>query len=131
MQSGSLITAQQALEQGKDVFAIPGSIHSPQSRGCHHLIKQGAKLVESAADILDEWGMGAQAGTAPLFSDGADEATPASVLSAMGFDPVSLDALMARTGESTAQLQAQLLALELEGRVARLPGGLFQRMAST
>lgn len=128
LQSGSLITAQQALEQGKDVFAIPGSIHSPQSRGCHHLIKQGAKLVESAADILDEWGMGPQVGTATLFPDSADEATPGSLLSAMGFDPVSLDALMARTGESTAQLQAQLLALELEGQVALLPGGLFQRI---
>ena len=130
LQSGSLITAQQALEQGKDVFAIPGSIHSPQSRGCHHLIKQGAKLVESAADILDEWGMGSQSLPATLFPDDTDAATPAGVLSAMGFDPVSLDALMARTGESTAQLQAQLLALELDGQVARLPGGLFQRMAS-
>lgn len=84
--------------------------------------------MESAADILDEWGMGPQVGTATLFPDSADEATPGSLLSAMGFDPVSLDALMARTGESTAQLQAQLLALELEGQVALLPGGLFQRI---
>lgn len=130
LQSGSLITARQAVEQGKEVFAIPGSIHSPQSRGCHALLKQGAKLVESAADILDEWGMGSQSLPATLFPDDTDAATPAGVLSAMGFDPVSLDALMARTGESTAQLQAQLLALELDGQVARLPGGLFQRMAS-
>ena len=123
LRSGSLITARLASECGREVFAIPGSIHSPQSRGCHALIKQGAKLVESAQDILDELH-----GTAspPAFS--AAEAPPASpLLEALGHDPVTLDALMARTGEAASTLSAQLLELELEGQVARLPGGLFQR----
>jgi DNA processing protein len=130
LQSGSLITARQAVEAGRDVFAIPGSIHSPQSRGCHALIKQGAKLVDAAEDILGElrWDRGA----AP-----ADEAAPPSpptqrdaLLDALGHDPVTLDALLARTGASAAELTARLLALELDGRLARLPGGLYQRRTS-
>ncbi len=126
LQSGSLITARLAVEQGKDVFAIPGSIHSAQSRGCHALIKQGAKLVESAQDVLEEWGW---AGAAPG-ETAADTAAPdGELLDALGFDPVGLDALLARTGLDTAHLQAQLMALELDGRVGRLPGGLFQRIA--
>jgi len=126
--SGSLITARLAAEQGKDVFAIPGSIHSPQSRGCHALIRQGAKLVETAQDVLEELAPGS-APVAPV----AEVPLPAGrghpLLEALGHDPVSLDALVARTGTSPAQLQAQLLELELAGQVARLPGGLFQRMA--
>ena len=120
------------MEQGKDVFAIPGSIHATQSRGCHALIKQGAKLVESAQDVLEEGGWEA----APRPTGPACLQTPAaapeqdSLLAALGFDPVSLEALLARTGLATAQLQAQLMALELQGQVARLPGGLYQRMAS-
>lgn len=123
LQSGSLITARQAVEQGKEVFAIPGSIHSPQSRGCHQLLKQGAKLVESAQDILEELRIAtAQPAEAP------PACTPdAPLLQVLGFDPVGLDALVARTGVEAATLQAQLLELELEGHVARLPGGLFQR----
>ncbi len=126
--SGSLITARQALEAGREVFAIPGSIHAPQSRGCHALIKQGAKLVDSADDILGEldWSR-----TPPSSAPAAD-ATPAqpladALLDALGHDPVTLDVLLARTGDSPAQLGARLLELELDGRVARLPGGLYQR----
>jgi DNA processing protein len=133
LKSGSLITARLAAEQGKDVFAIPGSIHSTQSRGCHALIKQGAKLVESASDILEELkiDMGWQSNATPQ-ADNAEKDGPAAdegaLLEALGFDPVGLDALQARTGLDTASLQAQLMALELDGEVARLPGGLFQRM---
>ena len=127
LQSGSLITAKQALEQGRDVFAIPGSIHSPQSKGCHALIKQGAKLVESAQDVLEElrWP------EAPVQSlQHPTETAPADqgLLAQMGHDPIGLDALQARCGLETADLQAQLLELELAGQVARLPGGAFQRL---
>ena len=131
LQSGSLITARLAAEQGRDVFAIPGSIHSAQSRGCHLLIKQGAKLVESANDILDEWSWPTPAGLRlhPSTESGSEDAET-SLLRALGFEPVSLDALLARTGLDTANLQAQLMQLELQGQVGRLPGGLFQRIAS-
>jgi DNA processing protein len=135
LQSGSLITARQAVEQGKDVFAIPGSIHSTQSRGCHALIKQGAKLVESAQDVLEELqlpGFSAGSSDAGAAEEGDGEAGGAGsvLLERLGFDPVSLDALVARTGMDTASLQAQLLELELDGLVSRLPGGLFQRMGA-
>lgn len=131
LKSGSLITARLAAEQGKEVFAIPGSIHSPQSRGCHALIKQGAKLVELAQDVLEEMRLptGGLAQEPALLPDDPDAAGPNdnALIAALGFDAVSLDALQARTGLDTARLQAQLLELELSGRVARLPGGLFQR----
>lgn len=138
LQSGSLITARLAAEQGKEVFAIPGSIHSPQSRGCHALIKQGAKLVEVAQDVLEELHFpsarsgGNSSGASQAIKDGDAEGcqTDGPLLAALGFDAVSLDALLARTGMETAQLQAQLLELELSGQVARLPGGLFQRLAA-
>ncbi|GAC1531713.1 MAG: DNA-processing protein DprA [Ramlibacter sp.] len=123
VQSGSLITARMAAEQGKDVFAIPGSIHSPQARGCHALLKQGAKLVRTAQDVLEELEPGTHARQHPR------TALPEQpLLTAMGFDAVGIDALVARTGASAAALQAGLLELQLEGRVARLPGGLFQRI---
>jgi DNA processing protein len=128
VKSGSLITARMALEQGKEVFAIPGSIHSPQSRGCHALIRQGAKLVESAQDVLEELQLPPATPATAAHQEPPDTDEP-SLLKTMGFDPVSLDALIARTGISTAGLQVQLLELELAGQVARLPGGLFQRMA--
>lgn len=134
LRSGSLITARLAAELGKEVFAIPGSIHAPQSRGCHALIRQGAKLVESAQDILEELRLGVP--PPDTNTAAAAEAKPArapgpnhALLLALGFDPVSLDALLARTGLPTASLQAQLMELELSGDVGRLPGGLFQRMA--
>ncbi len=126
VQSGSLITARLAAEAGREVFAIPGSIHSPQARGCHALIRQGAKLVESATDVLEE--LPPQGHAAPPAADIED--TPheqQALLEAMGFDPVSLDALMARCGWPAAELSAALLELELDGEVARLAGQLFQR----
>lgn len=125
LQSGSLITARLAAEQGKDVFAIPGSIHATQSRGCHALIRQGAKLVESAQDVLEEW-PGKALSVAPAPVDTGEDDHP--LLQAMGLDPVSLDALLERTGMDIAALQAGLMALELAGQVARLPGGLLQRL---
>ena len=148
LKSGSLITARLAAEQGKEVFAIPGSIHSPQSRGCHALIRQGAKLVESVSDVLEELlpssamnsiaEVANQSDPADRFdvqghapdADRDDGARQDPLLDALGYDPVSLDALGARTGWGAAQLQAKLLELELAGEVARLPGGLFQRVTS-
>ncbi len=128
LRSGSLITARLAAEQGREVFAIPGSIHSTQSRGCHALLRQGAKLVESVGDVLEELRFDGLDTTTDTPAPAA-EAPESDLLRALGFDPVSLDALGARTGWSVAALQAQLLELELEGHVARLPGGLFQRIA--
>lgn len=130
LQSGSLITARLAAEQGKDVFAIPGSIHATQSRGCHALIRQGAKLVESAQDVLEEM---PESGGPCRSTQGetANHADDDGLLQALGLDPVSLDALQARTGLDIATLQARLMALELEGLVARLPGGLLQRLVRT
>ena len=138
LKSGSLITARLASEQGKDVFAIPGSIHSPLSRGCHYLIKQGAKLVETAQDVMEELKIPLSRAIPPPNDDeeAAEGSTSSplagdsSFLSALGFDIVSLDALQARTGLPTPELQAKLLELELDGFVTRLPGGLFQRMAA-
>jgi DNA processing protein len=139
LQSGSLITARLAAEQGKEVFAVPGSIHSTQSRGCHALIRQGAKLVESAQDILEELpphlfarpARSPQTGVAVCGSVPAETppGTDPALLQSLGHDPVRLDTLQARTGLDTARLQAQLMALELAGLVGRMPGGLFQRIA--
>jgi len=135
LQSGSLITARLAAEAGREVFAIPGSIHSPQSRGCHALIRQGAKLVETALDLLEELEPVGAAGIAPGPSATAGSARAADVdvedpvLRALGHDPVSLDALIARCGWPAHELSARLLTLELDGLVARLPGGLYQRIS--
>ena len=126
LQSGSLITARLASEAGREVFAIPGSIHSPQSRGCHALIKQGAKLVESAQDILEELQPGL-ARSAETPEQPAAAVDP--LLQALGYEPVSLDALGACTGWTAPELNIRLLELELAGQVARLPGQLFQRVA--
>jgi DNA processing protein len=127
LQSGSLITARLAMEQGRDVFAIPGSIHSPQSRGCHKLIKQGAKLAESAQDIIEELAL--QLDPAARIPDAAAPRSDQSALTELiGYDPVSIDMLCQRSGLTVSQLSAMLLTLELEGRIATLPGGLFQRI---
>ena len=124
-QSGSLITARLAMEQGRDVFAIPGSIHSPQSRGCHKLIKQGAKLVETAQDILDELSVWPAATPCKPETSASEET---ALLEQIGYDPVSIDVLCTRSGLTVSQLSAMLLTLELEGRIAALPVGLFQRI---
>jgi DNA processing protein len=125
--SGSLITARTALEQGREVFAIPGSIHSPLSKGCHALIKQGAKLVESAEDVLAELTAFRRTGYA---STGTAPVMPVNdpLLAQLGFDPVDVDTLCARTGLGAEQISAALLKLEIAGRVAALPGGMYQRL---
>ena len=115
---------------GREVFAIPGSIHAPQARGCHALIRQGAKLVESAQDVLEDLQIN-PAIEALLDKDVCEPTDPDGLLKAMGFDPVSLDALQARTGLDTATLQAKLFELEMQGDVGRLPGGLLQRTAQS
>jgi DNA processing protein len=146
LKSGSLITARLAMEGGREVFAVPGSIQSPQAKGCHELIRQGAQLVESAQEILESLGLpvsptdspappasaaGAAVPDAPESADGPDDPDPRSphgrLLRAMGHDPVSLDTLVGRTGDAASVLGARLLELELQGLVARLPGGRFQR----
>ena len=136
LQSGSLITARMAAEQGKDVLAIPGSIHSPQSRGCHWLINQGARLVESAQDVLQELGLNPPSARPEAVAPSAtrppgeqQEGKEHPLLVALGFDAVGLDALQARTGWPTDRLQAELLTLELDGQLVRLPGGGFQRLS--
>lgn len=122
--SGSLITARFALEQGRDVFALPGSIHSALSKGCHDLIKQGATLVEEADEILAELRWPARIAPAP---DRIPE--PAHpFLESMGFAPTSPDQIARRTGITAGQVAAQLSLLEIEGHIASLPGGLFQRV---
>jgi DNA processing protein len=135
LKSGSLITAKMALDLNREVLAIPGSIHATQSHGCHALIRQGAKLVENAQDVLEELQLAPQQQVSMFAEalDGADDVgSPADehpLLTHMDFAPVGLDALQARCGLDTATLQAQLLTLELDGVVGRLPGGLFQRLA--
>ena len=124
--SGSLITARLANEQGKDVFAIPGSIHSPLSRGCHALIKQGAKLVETAEDVLEELGMRTSARTPRPESPPAEESDP--VLGALGYDACDIDTLAARSGVSAREIAAQLTQWEIDGLVEALPGGRYQRI---
>jgi DNA processing protein len=121
--SGSLITARVATEQGREVFAIPGSIHSPLARGCHALIKQGAKLVESAADILDELAW-QQRLTPPVLPESLAD----PVLDALDGSPTTLDTLAQATGLTLDALSAKLLTLELDGRIASLPGGRYQKI---
>jgi DNA processing protein len=130
LRSGSLITARLAAEAGREVFAVPGSIHAPLSRGCHALIQQGAKLVLGVDDILDELRPVGRARPATAAApEQAPEAPDDPLLAALGFDPVGVDEIAARTGLDAATLAARLLDLELDGRIARLPGGLFQRLS--
>lgn len=141
LRSGSLITARLAAEAGREVFALPGSILSSQSEGCHALIRQGATLVSSVEQMLDDLGLpdgpsaAAVAATAPSQAaadtgvpGGGEENSDDAVLRALGHDPASLDVLIARCGWPAHELSAHLLTLELSGQVARLPGGLYQRM---
>jgi DNA processing protein len=125
--SGSLITARAAAEQGREVFALPGSIHSPLSKGCHALIKTGAKLVESAEDILTELGGFQLSGFATTTAD-VQSPQPGGLLQYMGHDPVDVDSLCTRAGLSAEQVASELLRLELDGRITALPGGLYQRL---
>ncbi|MCG3145897.1 MAG: hypothetical protein HONDAALG_03657 [Gammaproteobacteria bacterium] len=136
--SGSLITARHAIEQGREVFAVPGSIYNPLARGCHALIKQGAKLVESIDDILEELPAAARgAARRASGNGGADTVAPPGaefdgeqslMLDAMAFDPVSVDALVDRTGLTANVVSSILLELELRGSVAPHPGGLYVRL---
>lgn len=132
--SGSLITAKFAAEQGREVFAIPGSIHNPMARGCHQLLRQGAKLVESTADILAELGQLAthvrnQRGS-PLLERGRETAPSLDkeykiLLDALGFEPTSVDQMVARTGFKAEEVASMLLILELDGRIESSPGALY------
>ena len=127
--SGSLITARSAAEQGRDVFAIPGSIHSPLSKGCHALIKAGAKLVDSAEDVLAELpGLRGLQRTEPDEEHPGRSAGSDPLLEQMGFDAIDVDSLCARIGWPAERVAGELLRLELEGLVATLPGGLYQRL---
>jgi len=130
--SGSLITARLAAEAGRDVFAIPGSIHAPLSKGCHQLIKQGAKLVESAQDILEEigWQSSANPTAVAVTNPATAEIDPAAaqLLAALGHDPCEIDVLAIRTGLAPDALLAVLLQLELAGHVTSLPGSRYQRL---
>lgn len=151
MRSGSLLTARLSVEAGREVFAIPGSVHNPQSRGCHALIRQGAKLVETLQDVLEELHLAARTGMPkdaeavppPVVPDArpeqdvvrqlplvTDDAPEDPLLAALGWSAATLDVLQARTGWSAASLSVRLLELELSGQVLRLPGGVFQRRAS-
>jgi DNA processing protein len=136
LQSGSLITARLAAEQGREVFAIPGSIHSPQSHGCHRLIRQGAKLVENADDIFTELGpllAGLAAATAPEtheiteFSGRTLDKAQEILLDALGFEPATIDVLAGRTGYGADAVASMLLILELDGKVQQQPDGRYCR----
>jgi DNA processing protein len=126
LSSGSLITARMANEQGKEVFAMPGSIHSPLAKGCHRLIKQGAKLVESAEDILEELRWPAIGAVTKSERDSTGASHP--ILQLLGFDPCDFDSLLARAGVSADVLAALLTQWEIEGIVEPLPGGRYQRV---
>jgi DNA processing protein len=134
--SGSLISARCAAEQGREVFAIPGSIHNPLSRGCHSLIRQGAKLVETAQDIIDE--LGALAAVATRIAQSSDtesaEQSPElaadymQLLDSMGYNPTSVDMLVETSGLTPAMVSSMLLQLELKGFIVPRPGGLYNRL---
>src|SRR3954465_526212 len=128
VESGSLITARCGADQGREVFAIPGSIHSPLSKGCHALIKSGAKLVESADDVLAEPSGFRASGFANAAMSAPESDVNTGVLAVMGHDPVDVDSICARAGLSAEQVASELLRLELDGRVTALPGGLYQRL---
>jgi DNA processing protein len=134
IRSGSLISARYALEQGREVFAIPGSIHNPLARGCHHLIRQGAKLVETAQDIMDELGPLATAFD-PTAMPATDQDTQpqladdyAQLLESIGFENTSVDMLVETTHLTPAEVSSMLLQLEMNGYIAASPGGFYNRL---
>jgi DNA processing protein len=135
--SGSLITARQAASCGREVFAVPGSIYSPLSRGCHELIRQGAKLTETAHDILSELNFSAFFAAQPAASEGREMPVRREVgmdndhkilLDALGFDPADLDVLVVRTGFKPEAVSSMMVILELEGHVQAAPGGRYSRV---
>lgn len=134
VQSGSLITARLAVEQGREVFAIPGSIHNPLARGCHTLLRQGAKLVENVHDILEELGALSawdETRIPPSASGSAASDVPRELLSLLehiGFEPTAVDALVERSGLTANQVSSMLVVLELHGQIASAPGGLYTRI---
>lgn len=132
LKSGSLITADLALSQGKDVFAVPGSIHSPLSRGCHALLRQGAKLVETAQDVLEEltWQLQAPVHDAVAEHHIMASADETALLNALGHDPQPLDVLLLRSGLALEQALAGLHGLQHSAQVALMPGGFYQRVKS-
>ena len=125
LQSGSQITARLAAEQGREVFAIPGSIHSPMAKGCHQLIKQGAKLVDDLRDIIDELGI--------IKSSTIGAKSPAKaqhhLLDLIGFEPISIEAIVHLSDLTVSEVSSILMVLELEGEITSLAGGLYQRLA--
>ena len=127
LRSGSLITARLAAENGREVFAVPGSIHSPLAKGCHRLIRDGAKLVESAQDVLEEIGF-ARRGAARADDAPVEPAVHADVLNLVGHDPVDLERLVEQSGREPGELVGALLELELAQHVERLPGNRYQRL---
>ncbi len=133
--SGSLITARMALEQGREVFAIPGSIHNPLARGCHQLIREGAKLVETAEDIVEELGALAGVGEMPVEDEAlVDQGSQALdsdyqlLFACLGYDPIEIDSLVTQSGLTAETVSSMLLLLELEGQVASLSGGRYVRV---
>ena len=133
LRSGSLITARLAMEQGREVFAIPGSIHNPMAKGCHRLLRDGAKLVETAEDVLEELGplanlvLSAEAAPDKSLSPDDDDPEYRVLLEAMGFDAVAVDRLVERSGLTAEAVSSMLLILELNGNVSAMPGGLYLR----
>ncbi|BAW81014.1 DNA protecting protein DprA [Candidatus Nitrosoglobus terrae] len=134
LQSGSLITARLGADQGREIFAIPGSIHNPLARGCHRLIREGAKLVESAQDILEELGSLINVVARPQPREVFKETSSLSqdpeyqlLLDNLGYDPVSVDVLVERCGLTAERLSSMLLILELQGLITTLPGGRYFR----
>ncbi|HOY71055.1 MAG TPA: DNA-processing protein DprA [Methylotenera sp.] len=128
LQSGSQITARLAGEQGREVFAIPGSIHSPMAKGCHQLIKQGAKLVDDLRDIIDEIGIENITRKNAENTASPEASTEHKLLDLMGFEPTSLEALVHLSDLTVSELSSILMLLELEGKIASLNGGLYQKI---
>ena len=130
--SGSLITARLATEAGREVFAIPGSIHNPQAKGCHQLIRQGAKLVDQASDIIDDIGsllgyVAQQVDSTSMTAEQSLDQEYQQLLDIIGYDPVSIDTLVERSGLTIEQLSSMLLILELNDHIQPAPGGLYSR----